>query len=114
MVAVLAHRPLDGTREFLAGNGEYTVNVALIEDGRPVLGLVGVPGQGRVYLGWVPAQRALCITAEGLRTALRARPCATPPVVVASRRHRGEALESLLQALRRRRRGCKLVPWAVR
>ena len=92
--------PLDGTREFLAGNGEYTVNVALIEDGRPVLGLVGVPGQGRVYLGWVPAQRALCITAEGLRTALRARPCATPPVVVASRRHRGEALESLLQALR--------------
>ena len=66
--------PLDGTKEFLAGNGEYTVNVALIEDGRPVLGLVGVPGQGRVYLGWVPAQRALSITAEGLRTALRARP----------------------------------------
>ncbi|NBQ11687.1 MAG: 3'(2'),5'-bisphosphate nucleotidase CysQ, partial [Gammaproteobacteria bacterium] len=91
--------PLDGTKEFLAGNGEYTVNVALIEDGRPVLGLVGVPGQGRVYLGWVPAQRALCITAQGHRTVLRTRPCATPPVVVASRRHRGEALESLLHAL---------------
>lgn len=91
--------PLDGTKEFLAGNGEYTVNVALIEDGRPVLGLVGVPGQGRVYLGWVPAQRARCITADGQRTTLRTRPCATPPVVVASRRHRGEALESLLHAL---------------
>ena len=91
--------PLDGTKEFLAGNGEYTVNVALIEEGRPVLGLVGVPGQGRVYLGWVPEGRAECICRNGERLPLRTRPCATPPVVVASRRHRGEALESLLQAL---------------
>lgn len=35
--------PLDGTREFLSGNGEFTVNIALIEDGRPVLGVVYVP-----------------------------------------------------------------------
>ena len=91
--------PLDGTKEFLAGNGEYTVNVALIEDGRPVLGLVGVPGQGLVYLGWVSEGRAERISRHGERARLRSRPCASPPVVVASRRHRGEALESLLQAL---------------
>ena len=91
--------PLDGTKEFLAGNGEYTVNVALIEEGRPVLGLVGVPGQALVYLGWVPEGRAECICRNGERIPLHTRPCATPPVVVASRRHRGEALESLLQAL---------------
>ena len=91
--------PLDGTKEFLAGNGEYTVNVALIEEGRPVLGLVGVPGQALVYLGWVPEGRAECICRNGERLPLRTRPCATSPVVVASRRHRGEALESLLQAL---------------
>ena len=42
--------PLDGTKEFLARNGEFTVNVALIRDGRPVASVVGVPvcaGAGR-------------------------------------------------------------------
>ena len=33
--------PLDGTKEFLSGNGEFTVNIALIEHGRPLLGVVG-------------------------------------------------------------------------
>jgi 3'(2'), 5'-bisphosphate nucleotidase len=41
--------PLDGTREFIKRNGEFTVNIALIEDHRPVLGVVAVPAAGRVY-----------------------------------------------------------------
>ena len=41
--------PLDGTREFVAGSNEYTVNVALIEDGLPVLGVVHAPARGVTY-----------------------------------------------------------------
>lgn len=43
--------PLDGTREFLSGNGEFTVNIALVEAGVPVLGVVHLPVQATSYLG---------------------------------------------------------------
>ncbi|MDD2728483.1 3'(2'),5'-bisphosphate nucleotidase CysQ [Malikia sp.] len=43
--------PLDGTREFIQRNGEFTVNVALIEHGRPVLGVVLAPALGQLYAG---------------------------------------------------------------
>ena len=43
--------PLDGTREFVNRNGEFTVNVALIEDHAPVLGVVHVPVRSRTYIG---------------------------------------------------------------
>ena len=41
--------PLDGTKEFIKGNGEFTVNIALVHQGRPVLGVVHVPAQGSTY-----------------------------------------------------------------
>ena len=41
--------PLDGTREFVKRNGEFTVNIALIEDGEPVLGVVLAPVTGHLY-----------------------------------------------------------------
>ena len=44
--------PLDGTKEFLKRNGEFTVNIALVEDGRPVIGVVLVPVTGEVLLRW--------------------------------------------------------------
>jgi len=43
--------PLDGTKEFIARNGEFTVNIALIESGRPTLGVVVAPALGRVFSG---------------------------------------------------------------
>ena len=43
--------PLDGTREFLTGNGEFTVNIAFIENGRPILGVVCLPVTGACYWG---------------------------------------------------------------
>src|SRR3569833_2510485 len=43
--------PLDGTKEFIAKNGEFTVNIALIEDGRPVLGVVCLPVTNACYAG---------------------------------------------------------------
>lgn len=43
--------PLDGTKEFVSRNGEFTVNIALIENGEPVLGVVHVPVSGVTYVG---------------------------------------------------------------
>ena len=43
--------PLDGTREFLKRNDEFTVNIALIDAGCPVLGVVHVPVSGSTYVG---------------------------------------------------------------
>ncbi len=45
--------PLDGTREFAAGRDEFTVNIGLVRDGRAVLGAVGVPAYGELFLGHV-------------------------------------------------------------
>lgn len=47
--------PLDGTKEFIKRNGEFTVNIALIEDGRPIMGIIFAPTLGTVYggiVGW--------------------------------------------------------------
>lgn len=41
--------PLDGTKEFIKKNGEFTVNIALIHNGKPVMGVVGVPAQNKMY-----------------------------------------------------------------
>lgn len=43
--------PLDGTRDFVAGGGQFTVNIALIEDGAPVMGVVFAPVSGELYAG---------------------------------------------------------------
>jgi 3'(2'), 5'-bisphosphate nucleotidase len=45
--------PLDGTKEFVAGRNEFTVNVALVNDGTPLLGLIGAPALGLVWRGLV-------------------------------------------------------------
>ena len=50
--------PLDGTKEFLQRNGEFTVNIALIENGEPVLGVVHVPVQDDTYAGEVRSASA--------------------------------------------------------
>ena len=43
--------PLDGTREFLAGRDEYTVNIALVRDGVPAVGVVAAPALGLIWRG---------------------------------------------------------------
>jgi 3'(2'), 5'-bisphosphate nucleotidase len=51
--------PLDGTKEFISGNGEFTVNIALIDHGVPVLGVVVVPAMGDTYAGAAPGSAVL-------------------------------------------------------
>jgi 3'(2'), 5'-bisphosphate nucleotidase len=78
--------PLDGTREFLSGNGEFTVNIALIEHGVPVLGVVVVPALGETYAGAAPGSAVLEDSAGERGIAVRAVP-ADGLTVVGSRSH---------------------------
>ena len=92
--------PLDGTKEFINRNGEFTVNIALIEDHQPVLGVVGVPDKGLVYTGDTAAGEAFRHDGQGSE-ALHGRRMrdGAALTVVASRSHGGERLERYLEAL---------------
>lgn len=83
--------PLDGTKEFLRGGSDFTVNIALVEEGEPVFGIVQCPADGRVFIGAKGAGAFIAMLDEtGCmhdRRAIRTRPCATPPTIVASRSH---------------------------
>jgi 3'(2'), 5'-bisphosphate nucleotidase len=96
--------PLDGTREFVARNGEFTVNVALIEQGAPRLGVVAAPALGRLYAG-VAGQGAWLEDEAGRRAiTVRAQP-AEGATVVASRSHGdAAALDAFLRGTRVARR----------
>jgi 3'(2'), 5'-bisphosphate nucleotidase len=90
--------PLDGTKEFISRNGEFTVNVALVRDHRPVLGVVAAPVLGVTYYA---AQGVGAFRQEASReaTPIHTRPAGTPLVVVGSRSHRGDSLDGLLARL---------------
>lgn len=91
--------PLDGTKEFVKRNGEFTVNIALIEKHRPVLGIVHVPVQNKTYTGCEGAGSAV-IVADGEPESIQvAAASATPVRVVGSRSHRGASLDAYLEAL---------------
>ena len=92
--------PLDGTKEFIAGSEEFTVNVARIEHGRVVFGVVSMPTSGRCYYGGagLGAWRADgdVIVPIGVR---HSPPAGEALTVVASRRHSSPAQERLLAGL---------------
>lgn len=91
--------PLDGTKEFVSRNGEFTVNIALISDHAPVLGVVLVPVTGACYFG-AAGHGAFLQKGDGPAQAISVRlPHADPIVVVGSRSHANPKLESHLQAL---------------
>jgi 3'(2'), 5'-bisphosphate nucleotidase len=93
--------PLDGTKEFIKRNGEFTVNIALIHRGKPVLGVVAVPVTGETYYASagngafvkrgnntksLPKKQIWALDQEGLR-------------VVASRSHMNEATQQFIDSL---------------
>ncbi len=92
--------PLDGTREFINRNGEFTVNIALIEDGRARLGVVGAPCLNQLFIGDVADRRAEK-REGGKSTPLSGRRMTHRQslTVVASRSHGSERLQRYLNAL---------------
>lgn len=88
--------PLDGTKEFISRNGEFTVNIALVEHGKPVMGLVYAPAIERLFTGAVGAGAWLEDTQGKREIRCRAVP-AEGLTVVASRSHGDEtALDAFL------------------
>ena len=101
--------PLDGTKEFISRNGEFTVNIALIRDGQPVAGVVYAPAIGRLFWGEASkgaAQARVAGTAapggpaaEFHRIATAAARPGAPVRVVASRSHRDSETDQFLASL---------------
>lgn len=91
--------PLDGTKEFVNRNGEFTVNIALIENNRPVFGVVHVPVHHKTYVGCENVGAELRDgdrPPEPIRVAAASR---DPVRVVGSRSHRGASLDAYLEGL---------------
>jgi 3'(2'), 5'-bisphosphate nucleotidase len=81
--------PLDGTKEFISRNGEFTVNIALVHGGVPVLGVVQAPALGRLYAG-VVGQGAWLEDAAGRRE-IRCRAVPAEGLTVVASRSHGDA-----------------------
>ncbi len=86
--------PLDGTKEFVKRNGEFTVNIALIDAGRPILGVVHAPVLAVSYLA-AQGVGAFRIR-DGRREAIHTRHTAARPTLVVSKSHRDAALDTFL------------------
>jgi 3'(2'), 5'-bisphosphate nucleotidase len=86
--------PLDGTKEFLKRNGEFTVNIALVVSGKPELGVVVAPATGATFIGG--PEGAFEITARDERLPLRTN-AEGPMKVVASRSHGHGALDGFCE-----------------
>jgi len=91
--------PLDGTKEFIKRNGEFTVNIALIQGNQAVMGVVYVPVQQRCFYGHKDGG-AFELAADGSLSPILATAHAQSPIrVVGSRSHRGELLDAYLARL---------------
>ena len=108
--------PLDGTKDFLLGTGEYAVHLALVQRGTPVLGVVLLPESEELWFGLLPQASSAAVNSapsqpaagsawrenrsgERFAPQLSARRCTGELVLVASRSHRDSRLEQLLAAL---------------
>lgn len=90
--------PLDGTKEFIKRNGEFTVNIALVEEGRPVLGVVHTPALGVTY--YATKGVGAFKQENGTSQPIKVRAETSRELnVVASRSHAGQETEAFLAAL---------------
>jgi 3'(2'), 5'-bisphosphate nucleotidase len=96
--------PVDGTKEFIQKRGDFTVNIALVENGVPQLGVVYAPARSQLFAGDVKAAQAFRSNQSpedsqgATRTPMRTRvPAARGLTVVASRSHRSPETDAWLQ-----------------
>lgn len=86
--------PLDGTKEFIAKNGQFTVNIALIVNNVPVIGVIYIPAEDVMYYGQEGVGSFK--TAEGLTTAIHCIPKTTSIIAVGSKSHRSSQEDEFL------------------
>jgi 3'(2'), 5'-bisphosphate nucleotidase len=92
--------PLDGTKEFIQRNGQFTVNIALIENGRPVAGFVYAPAAGRMFDATIGAGEPATAPAAPSDT-LR---------IVGSRSHHSPEMDAFVEEQRRRYANVEFIP----
>nr|WP_306265982.1 3'(2'),5'-bisphosphate nucleotidase CysQ [Pararhizobium sp. IMCC3301] len=92
--------PLDGTREFINQRSDFTVNIALIEDGQPVAGTVYAPVRGAMYSGFgtTATETEVVQGRIGRKVAVKVSGKARPEIAVASRSHRTEETDAFLKS----------------
>lgn len=90
--------PLDGTKEFIKKNDEFTVNIALIDGSSPVLGVVLAPAKNLLYFA-DKETGAYKVDKNGLKTKINSEFIGEKPMVIASRSHRDERIGKLLDAI---------------
>jgi 3'(2'), 5'-bisphosphate nucleotidase len=91
--------PLDGTKEFVSGRDDFTVNIAYIKEGTPLVGFVYAPALGLAYGGADGAASKLVVAEDfsvASRTVIRACAMRKPPIAVASRSHRTTETDEFL------------------
>jgi len=90
--------PLDGTKEFIKRNGEFTVNIALVQNKKPVLGVIAVPVTGVVY--FASKGNGAYKMEDGITTAIHVSRKTTNLIWVGSKSHSTEKEESLINQKR--------------
>ncbi|HKJ73887.1 MAG TPA: 3'(2'),5'-bisphosphate nucleotidase CysQ [Alphaproteobacteria bacterium] len=96
--------PLDGTKEFIRGLADFTVNIGLIDDGRPVMGVVYAPARGELYFVAKPDEACLrTLGAEGTWSPDKRIQVRTPKpeglAIVASKSHRNQETDDFIAKL---------------
>ena len=108
--------PLDGTREFLAGRDEFTINLAIVTRGLPVAGIIAAPKQGQLWRGVIGhgAERLrLSGGSSGPAEAISTRPWPDAPVAVVSRSHMDAATDKFVSALGPTTRASPVRTWTA-
>jgi 3'(2'), 5'-bisphosphate nucleotidase len=94
--------PLDGTKEFVAGRTEFTVNLALVTNGTPLLGIIGAPALGLIWRGLVGRGAERLTTGKGsVAEPIRTRPLpkrGEPWIAAVSRSHGDSRTEAFIEA----------------
>lgn len=102
--------PLDGTKEFIKKNGEFTVNIALVRDGKPVLGVVGIPARNEMYYA-VEGKGAFKINADGSEIKLHVQPLKSNEIaLIGSRSHPSPEFDAYLKDMESRYATVNFVP----
>ena len=95
--------PLDGTREFVKRNGEFTVNIALIHEHQPVLGVVFAPALDEMYWAWRGGHAYMAAKEQSGQVDLRTRRRGEPLMIAGSRSHADPRLDRRLADVGRAR-----------
>lgn len=92
--------PLDGTKEFISRNGEFTVNIALVKNGAPLMGVVFAPALAKLYCGEVNVGAALSLAGGALQKIVPRKTPVEGATVLASRSHRDAATDDFLASVK--------------